>query len=148
MVVTALNSVLGGLGRMDKTFLKKITFETMSLETVNKKLGHEGRIIGILEIDCEGCKYVAVLDALEAVAQGQIAINQIQVEIHSYRVDFKTIHSLFKAADHAGMRTFHKESDHWACDGHRCVEYSFVHETFLRKADAYTVCPGVDIENI
>jgi hypothetical protein len=138
-----------GFGQDGQIFsTKKITFETMSLETAYKKLGHEGRIIDILKIDCEGCEYVAVLDALEAVAQGQIAINQIQVEIHSYGVDFKTIHSLFKAADRAGMRVFHKERNHWGCDGHLCVEYSFVDETFLRKANAFTVCPGVDLENI
>jgi hypothetical protein len=125
---------------------KTITFETMSLETASKKLGHDGRIIDIIKIDCERCEYVAVLDALEAVARGQMAINQIQVEMH--RADFKTIHSLFKAADRAGMRVFHKERNHWGCEGYRCVEYAFVHETFLRKANAYTICPGVDLENI
>jgi hypothetical protein len=108
--------------------------------------GHAGRTIDIFKIDCEGCEYVAVLDALEAVAQGQMAIHQIQVELHS--TDFKTINSLFKAADRAGMRIFHKEGNHWGCRGYGCVEYAFVHEAFLRKANAYTFCPGVDLENI
>jgi hypothetical protein len=59
--------------------------------------------------ELQGCKYVAVLDALKAVA---------------------------------------KEDDHRGCDVYFCVDYASVHETFLRKAKAYTSRPGVDLENM
>lgn len=118
-------------------------FTLMSLETVMKKLGHQGRTIDILKIDCEGCEYVAVTQAFEAIANGTVGINQIQVEVHAagdhahWKED---LIAFFNAADGANMRVFHKERNHWGCQGKECVEYAFVSNDFLRKANGYYIC--------
>jgi len=117
----------------------------MSLEAVVKKLGHEGRTIDIFWIDCEGCKFAAVVDAFDAIADSRLSIQQIQMEVHES--GFAASKKIFDAADRAGMRVFHKERNH-ACDGWRCLEYAFVSEQFLRKANAFSVCPGVDLDKI
>ena len=39
------------------------------------------------------------------------------------------------------LLNFGQERNHWGCEGYRCVEYSLATESFLRKANAWTICP-------
>jgi N6-adenosine-specific RNA methylase IME4 len=52
----------------------------------------------------------------------------------------ENITSFFEAADKAKMRIFHKERNGWGCMGQRCIEYSFISEDFLRKANKTAIC--------
>lgn len=52
------------------------------------------------------------------------------------------VHDFFAAADRAKLRIFHKERNHWGCNGYLCVEYAFASEAFLREANAALLCPS------
>jgi len=49
-----------------------------SLKTIVKELGHEGRIIDIFKIDCEGCEWSTYKSWFDA----GVTLKQIQVEVH------------------------------------------------------------------
>jgi hypothetical protein len=86
----------------------------------------------------EGCEYNAMPPLFDAISKGKIQVDQIQIELHKKR--HSAIANLFDAADKASMRVFHKERNHWGCAGYKCVEYAFVSESFLRKANAHLIC--------
>jgi hypothetical protein len=83
----------------------------------------------------EGCEYTAMPPLFDAISKGTIQVDQIQIELHA-KGGYESIANLFDMADKASMRVFHKERNHWGCSGYNCVEYSFVSESFLRKANA------------
>uniref|UniRef100_A0A7S4JD16 Methyltransferase domain-containing protein n=1 Tax=Odontella aurita TaxID=265563 RepID=A0A7S4JD16_9STRA len=123
---------------------------TRSLAGVMKSLRHDGKILDILKIDCEGCEYEAVTDAFKEIAAGNLTIGQVQVEIHKYYRDGHDLHdlaNLFRAADVASMRIFHKERNGWGCNGYKCVEYSFVSESVLRRVNAMAMGCSDHINN-
>jgi hypothetical protein len=129
------------------SFIKKgslvnrtLSFETMSLQHIMKKLHHKKRKIDIFKIDCERCEYSAMPPVFDAIARGDLEIDQIQIELHSE--SFETITAFFEMADKARMRVFHKERNGWGCRGTRCIEYAFISESFLREANAQVVCPS------
>lgn len=115
------------------------SFTAMSLQTIIKRLGHEGRTIDILKIDCEGCEWIVMPKVFESIRNGTNKINQVLIELHPGRIkDMQpaaAIKDFFWNADAAQMRTFHKERNHWGCNGYLCVEYSFVDESFLREVN-------------
>eukprot|EP00978_Attheya_sp_CCMP212_P003867 scaffold8225_cov52-Attheya_sp.AAC.1 len=124
-----------GLGEDGK---KDYNWISMSFETIINKLGHNGTRIDIIKIDCEGCEYTVMPPLFDAISKGTIQVDQIQIELHDGG-GYKAIVNLFDAADNASMRVFHKERNHWGCMGYHCVEYAFVSESFLRKANADTI---------
>jgi len=129
-----------GLGEDGKeATMKNKTWRSMSFETIINKLGHSGTRIDIIKIDCEGCEYTAMPPLFDAISKGTIQVDQIQIELHA-KGGYEAIANLFDMADKASMRVFHKERNHWGCSGYNCVEYSFVSESFLRKANAELIC--------
>lgn len=122
----------------------KFNFTEMSLVTAMKKLDHYGkRKIDIFKIDCEGCEFLAMREAFEAISRGEIQVDQVQIEIHGGNNPvgtFPLLKQMMEAADAAGMRVFHKEPNSWGCNGYACVEYAFVSKEFLRTANAHYVC--------
>ena len=112
-----------------------------SIETIMKELGHEGRKIDILKIDCEGCEYDIMPQLFDQMADRNITIDQIQIELHSNSGRKDKIREFFEGADKAGMRIFHKERNHWGCMGYKCAEYALVSESFLREANRAAICP-------
>jgi hypothetical protein len=101
-------------------------------------LGHAGRHIHILKIDCEGCEYAAFKSLWGHIKEGAVTIGQIQIELH--RTDFGNISSFFEGADDAGYMIFHKERNHWGCQGFKCVEYSLIHEKEAKGIYQHTHC--------
>eukprot|EP00978_Attheya_sp_CCMP212_P019901 scaffold56510_cov57-Attheya_sp.AAC.1 len=75
----------------------------------------------------------------DAISKGTIQVDQIQIELHAMG-GYEAIANLFDAADNASMRVFHKERNQWGCMGYHCVEYAFVSESFLRKANEELIC--------
>eukprot|EP00980_Cylindrotheca_fusiformis_P001183 scaffold323_cov93-Cylindrotheca_fusiformis.AAC.5 len=108
------------------------------IEPIMKELGHSDRTLDILKIDCEGCEHVVFPVVFDAIAAGRIKINQIQVEIHGKK--FPPVAKFFEGADKAKMRIFHKERNHWGCQGYGCLEYALISEDFLREANKASVC--------
>jgi hypothetical protein len=108
------------------------------IETIMKELGHMNRTLDILKIDCEGCEYQAMPVLFEAISAGRIKVNQIQIELHG--VIYDRVESFFEAVDKAKMRVFHKERNHWGCDGYECLEYALISEDFLREANGASAC--------
>jgi len=113
----------------------------MSMEHVLRELGHENRTIDILKIDCEGCEWTVLPVFFDLVASGKFQVNQVLVELHNFfNIPQQTINNFFSAADKARLRIFHKERNHWGCQGFKCLEYALVSESFLRESNMATVC--------
>lgn len=70
-----------------------------SMQEILARLGHEGRRIDILKVDCEGCEWDSYTDWLEVPNQ----ISQVFVESHRVRTKF------FQDMYDAGYVLFHKE---------------------------------------
>lgn len=122
---------------------KEVSFQTTSftsksLETVVKDLGHENRAIDMLKIDCEGCEWTVMPKVFEAIASGRLVVHQVLIELHQN--DDRNLALFLETADKAGMRTFHKERNHWGCMGFNCVEYSLVSEEWLTEVNRQDLC--------
>jgi hypothetical protein len=131
-----------GLGKEgQKVHLKKpnVNFITQSVDSIVRKLGHQGRKIDIFKIDCEGCEFDAMPPVFEAMANGTMQIDQLLIELHAY-VSYDEMTDFFASADKAGFRITHKERNGWGCGGSGCVEYTFVSPSFLRRATATAIC--------
>lgn len=90
------------------------------------RLAHGGRKIDILKVDCEGCEWDAFKLIFDDVIQGRYRIGQIQIELHGG--NFPVIEDFFEHANQANFHIFHKERNHWGCDGYRCLEFSLIGE--------------------
>jgi hypothetical protein len=112
------------------------TVKSKSLATIISELGHTGRKIDILKIDCEGCEWEVMPVAFDAIRNGTLDVDQVQIELHHTSV----IDPLFAAADRANFRIFHKERNQWGCDGYYCLEYAFVSASFLRRVNSEVAC--------
>ena len=117
---------------------KEFEWTSKGIETIMKELGHLNRTLDILKIDCGRCYFKAMPVLFEAIAAGRIKVNQIQIELHG--VNFGRVEHFFEAADKAKMRIFHKERNHWGCDGYKCLEYALISEDFLREANGAASC--------
>ena len=110
--------------------------KSKSLATIISELGHTDRKIDILKIDCEGCEWKVMPVAFDAIHNGTLDIDQVQIELHYTSF----IDPIFAAADRADFRIFHKERNQWGCDGYRCLEYAFVSASFLRRVNSEVTC--------
>jgi hypothetical protein len=105
-------------GTTEKGWVTKTISEIMS------ELGHIGSTIHVFKIDCEGCEYGVMPQVIEMVKNGELTIEQIQIEMHG--TDAAKIQTFFQTMRSAGYAIFHKERNHWGCNGYRCVEYAFI----------------------
>ena len=107
--------------------LVKLRFPSRCLADSLEKLNHERKTITWLKIDCEGCEYTVIPKFTES----SVTINQIMIEVHG--TDAQKVASLFGDLYKAGMMIFHKERNHWGCDGYLCVEYSLISSSYAEK---------------
>ena len=115
--------------------------DMLTLYDIPQRLGHAGRHIDILKIDCEGCEWDAFAALWPRIADGSVTVGQIQVELHGH--DFDRIHTFFTGAEEAGYMIFHKERNQWGCDGFNCVEYALIHLSDAHRLFEATHC-GVE----
>lgn len=88
-------------------------------------LGHRGREIDILKIDCEGCEW----STYEAWFDAGVNIRQILVEVHTDSVANReatasNVHKFFKLLFDLGYVVFHKEAN--IIGKGNCIEYAFL----------------------
>lgn len=100
------------------------TFKNM--KQIVKDLGHEGRTIDILKIDCEGCEWHTYTGWF---GQG-VDVRQVQVELHEGTHNAKgrirpVADYFFTYLQDNGYVIFHKESNSLGSRG-RCIEYAFL----------------------
>lgn len=109
-----------------------------SLSDMVRDIGHVGRTIDILKIDCEGCEWTTFASWFDA----PVKISQILVEVHQGTVVSKDGNSddadeataKFPAAKHFFQRLhdenfaiFHKEANiQWTAFENLCLEFSLV----------------------
>jgi len=130
-----------GLGKDgDEMSARGKKWTAKSLERVMQDLGHENRTIDILKIDCQGCEWSVFPPFFDLIASGKVRVDQVQVELH-LPPSSSVLANFFHDLDRAKLRVFHKERNHWGCDGYRCLEYSFISESFLREANRAVSCP-------
>eukprot|EP00980_Cylindrotheca_fusiformis_P027878 scaffold22560_cov135-Cylindrotheca_fusiformis.AAC.89 len=103
--------------------LNKGTFKTMK-ETV-QELGHDGRVIDIFKIDCDGCEWTTYEEWFSSGA----TLRQILVEVHRTPPDI--VNKFFLEFQKHNYVTFHKEPNIQWANGD-CVEYAF-----LKLEDSY-----------
>ena len=112
----------------------------LALPKIMERLNHANRTLNILKIDCEGCEHEALAEIFELCAQGKLGIEQLAIELHG--TDFDKTASFFKGADKCGLMIFHKERNHWGCDGYKCVEFSLISKAAAKRVfEASRMCP-------
>ncbi|KAI8112046.1 hypothetical protein M9435_004538 [Picochlorum sp. BPE23] len=119
-------------GTNEKGWVRKTIQEIVS------ELDHLGRTIQVFKIDCEGCEYGVIPQVIEKVRNGQLSIEQIHIEMHG--TDAAKIQKIFQTMRSAGYAIFHKERNHWGCNGYSCVEYAFISMEQAKKIFKSTHC--------
>jgi hypothetical protein len=110
------------------------------LAEIMQRLGHTGRKIDILKIDCEGCEFDAFTPVWHDLKAKRYEVGQVQIEVHMNEHE-KQVGPFFASAADAGFDLFHKERNHWGCLGWTCLEFSFIHAAAARDIFAFEVCP-------
>lgn len=137
----------------------------LTLGQIQARLGHTGRHIDLLKVDCEGCEWDALTRVFGDLRAGNLTVGQIQVELHAPvsitkseergdRAERKRIRGFpnqlrefFDTANAAGFYIFHKERNGWGvCDGYLCVEYALVHVSHACHAFVESHCPSLPPE--
>lgn len=131
------------------------TFELQTVEEIVASLGHVGRRIDILKVDCEGCEWSAMRVVFDAIRGNRLSVGQLLIELHLTRpdgpgskyVEVQPFDVLDWAADAdaAGLRLFSKERNAWGCEGWYCVEFSFVDELQACREFVGALCANPDV---
>uniref|UniRef100_A0A7S3XCQ9 Methyltransferase domain-containing protein n=1 Tax=Picocystis salinarum TaxID=88271 RepID=A0A7S3XCQ9_9CHLO len=120
-------------------------FPSKTLEDTLETLAHVGKTIHVFKIDCEGCEYSVLPRLADMVTEGTIRVGQIQVEMHG--ADAPKIQTLFQVLRRAGFMIFHKERNHWGCNGFKCVEYALVGHEMASSSFLQHSCCGKHMHN-
>jgi len=96
-------------------------------DSLQKLNHHESTTITWLKIDCEGCEFTVI----PKFAESSVKTHQIMIEVHG--TDAQKVESLLSSLHNAGMMIFHKERNHWGCNGYSCVEYSLISSSYAQK---------------
>lgn len=130
-----------GLSNNRSSMMNSVTNTTsqlLSFPEIVELLGHTKRHIDILKIDCEGCEWGAFPEIWQGIQNNQYTVGQVQVEVHG--TDPSQLHPFFDACEANDFFLFHKERNHWGCDGYLCVEYSFISKLTAYQIHNYTHC--------
>lgn len=99
---------------------QRANFKSLN-ETVNE-LGHQGRVIDIFKIDCEGCEWTTFSEWFYPHVAENTILKQILVEVHNHPDEAD---SFFRSLQRFGYVTFHKEPN-IKFGGGKCVEYALL----------------------
>lgn len=116
-----------GQGEGEMKNANNVTHPVLPLYKMMKLVGHTGRKLDILKVDCEGCEHAAFEAIYDAVLAKELVIGQILVEMHGADIRLNT--AFFERTNSANYYIFHKERNHWGCQGYACVEFSLIHNS-------------------
>jgi len=102
-------------------------FSSKCVQNILHDLGHDKRTITWFKIDCEGCEYSVLPEMLKRAA----SIDEVFVEVHG--TDPARINKLLQQLDESNLFVYHKERNHWGCDGYKCLELSLITIQHARK---------------
>lgn len=108
------------------------------LSDIVSQLGHTGRKIDLLKVDCEGCEFDSFRSIWAAILQGSLRVGQVLVELHG--TSSTHVNEFFQGAHRADFNVFHKERNHWGCDGYNCVEFSLISNETAWDIFSFTHC--------
>jgi len=97
---------------------------TSNIPDTYKSLGHEGRTIDILQIDCNGCEWTSFQSWFGDVSKLDVFIRQILVKVYGVQQGVSVVNALFEMLHKKGYVIFHKEADLVAKGNN--IDYSFV----------------------
>lgn len=86
-----------------------------------QELGHEGRTVDIMKIDCEKCEYTDYQQWFKDWAASNMTIRQVLIELHNSDVGMVDI---MRAFQENGFVIFHKEANYM--NGANAVEITFI----------------------
>jgi len=104
----------------DEYFIPKV-YRTLNFKTFRQtfeELGHTGRVIDVLKIDCEGCEWQSVQGWLRDWKASGVVVRQLLLELHD--APLPQAPEFFQTLKEAGYVIFHKEVTG------SCAEYAFV----------------------
>ncbi|KAG5177197.1 methyltransferase domain-containing protein [Tribonema minus] len=132
----------------------------LTLQRIMADLGHAGRAIHVLKLDCDGCALGALQEQVFApMARAELRVHNVQaMEMRAERVmglrmqpmsvldnqpnPMARMGAFFEGADAAGLRTYHKDGNHLGCTGILCADYAFVSAEWARMAFHDSHCPA------
>ena len=85
-------------------------------------MGHEGKIIDILKIDCELCEYSSYMHWLSDLKETGVMARQLLLEIHNDPLP--DVINLMLALRNFGYVMFHKEANY--LNQANCIEAAFI----------------------
>lgn len=129
---------VGGASTLMRNTVTGETARVLPIKDIMDYLGHSEAHVDILKIDCEGCEYAAFETLWPQIINGSVSIGQIQIEMHG--TDLTRLTAFFESAERAGFMIFHKERNHWGCQGYLCVEYSMIQHKEAEQIFRHTYC--------
>ena len=113
--------LIGVASNPENRLMKGREYQMMTLPSIVKMLGHEGKVIDILKIDIEGEEYDLLKPNLfEKLKNIGVTIRQLLIEVHHSTAVRKLFHTLKQE----NFMIFHKEPNTMADTN--CTEYSFI----------------------
>jgi hypothetical protein len=111
---------------------REIGLKLKTLKQTVEELGHEGRVVDVFKIDCEGCELTSFKSWFEA----NVTLQQILVEVHSsarkkdgrglHRVADGTSKLFEELYEKENYAIFHKEANVQFWHFQPCFEFGFV----------------------
>ena len=102
-------------------------FPSRCVASTLNELKHRRDQITWFKIDCEGCEYEVMPEVLR-----HVHVQLLMIELHGLGAD--RVRTLFREFSDHGLLVFHKERNHWGCDGYRCLEFSLMTRAYAKAA--------------
>mmetsp|Transcript_23629 Transcript_23629/g.36460 ORF Transcript_23629/g.36460 Transcript_23629/m.36460 type:complete len:339 (+) Transcript_23629:97-1113(+) len=94
------------------------------LKDTIEELGHSGKIIDILKIDCEGCEYKSFKKWIDDWKATGVTVRQFLIELHGTHMTFPEDTEFYSELQKLGYVLFHKEANYINQAG--AIEVAFI----------------------
>ena len=144
---TTLNSTVGlgsGAGTPRTAPFPLVDMATLLRDRYGLGLGSVTQLhLSILKVDIEGFEWGLLEETFDMCERGVLRIDQLNVELHlKHGQMMADIYWFFESALKCNLWLHHKEPNVVGCQGHGCIEYSWVSADFARRVEtAYRSVP-------